>query len=141
MNITVKEIKFAYDNGDQNDFTGVQLNFSSTGDYSLSGPVKVAKEAFEEFSADLDKLKTLIINRVIEGLETAKVTITGINFDYDDGFNNPYTGVALNFITSGVDFSLNGPISVTKNEYKDASLEDKLKELIKDKVVADLQAA
>ncbi len=67
--------------------------------------------------------------------------ITGINFNYDNGFDNEYTGVELSFVTSGVSYSINGPIQVTKEEYQASSANnDELRALIKSKIAADLQA-
>ncbi|KHD85688.1 hypothetical protein NG54_07980 [Heyndrickxia ginsengihumi] len=50
-----------------------------------------------------------------------KITLTGINFNYTNGYNNDYTGVNLNFSSSGATFSLSGYVTVTKDEYTDAS--------------------
>ena len=47
-----------------------------------------------------------------------RVTITGINFKYDDGYNQEYTGVELQFITSGFKFSNNNPVQITKEQYE-----------------------
>lgn len=47
-----------------------------------------------------------------------RVTITGINFKYDDGYNEEYTGVELQFITSGFKFSNNNPVHITKGQYE-----------------------
>lgn len=70
-----------------------------------------------------------------------KMTITGINFNYDEGFDQQFTSVALSFITSGASYSINGPITVTKDEYQASSANnDELKTLIKGKIIEDLQA-
>ncbi|NEY20495.1 hypothetical protein G4D61_11060 [Bacillus ginsengihumi] len=50
-----------------------------------------------------------------------KITLTGINFNYSNGYNNDYTGVNLNFNSSGATFSLSGYVTVTKDEYTAAS--------------------
>lgn len=47
-----------------------------------------------------------------------RVTITGINFKYDDGYGEDYTGVELQYITSGFKFTNNNPIEITKAEYE-----------------------
>ena len=48
-----------------------------------------------------------------------KVTITGINFKYDDGYEADYTGVELNFITSGFKVTNNNPVHITKEQYEE----------------------
>lgn len=69
-----------------------------------------------------------------------RLNITGINFNYDNGYENEYTSVDLSFVTSGATYSLSGPVTVTKEEYQAASGNDGLKELIKNTIIADLQA-
>ena len=69
------------------------------------------------------------------------MTITGINFNYDEGFDKEYTTVDLSFITSGATYNINGPIKVSKDEYQASSANnDELKTLIKGKIIEDLQA-
>lgn len=48
-----------------------------------------------------------------------RITITGINFKYSDGYNEEYTGVELQYITSGFKFTDNNPVEITKEEYED----------------------
>lgn len=48
-----------------------------------------------------------------------RVTITGINFKYDDGYNEEYTGVELQYTSSGFKFSNKNPIHITKEQYED----------------------
>lgn len=70
-----------------------------------------------------------------------RMTITGINFNYENGFENEYTSVDLNFITSGATYSISGPITVSKEDYQASSANnDELRALIKGKIVEDLQA-
>ncbi|MEK3909629.1 hypothetical protein [Oceanobacillus sp. FSL W7-1309] len=70
-----------------------------------------------------------------------RITITGIQFKYDNGFDKEYTGVELNFITAGKSYSFNGPITVSKEDYQASSANnDELRALIKQTVIADLQA-
>lgn len=70
-----------------------------------------------------------------------RMTITGINFNYENGFDEEFTSVDLNFITSGATYSINGPITVSKDEYQASSANnDELKKLIKAKIAEDLQA-
>lgn len=47
-----------------------------------------------------------------------RVTITGINFKYDDGYGEDYTGVELQYITSGFKFTNNNPVTISKAEYE-----------------------
>lgn len=48
-----------------------------------------------------------------------RVTITGINFKYDDGYNEEYTGVQLQYTSSGFKFHNNNPVDITKEQYED----------------------
>lgn len=43
---------------------------------------------------------------------------TGINFKYDDGYSGDYTGVELQFIATGFNFTNNNPVEITKEQYK-----------------------
>lgn len=45
-----------------------------------------------------------------------RVTITGINFKYADGYQEEYTGVELQYIASG--FSNNNNVEITKDQYE-----------------------
>lgn len=47
-----------------------------------------------------------------------RITITGINFKYDDGYQEEYTGVELQHISSGFKFKSDSPAEVTKAEYE-----------------------
>lgn len=47
-----------------------------------------------------------------------RVTITGINFKYDNGYNGEYTGVELQYITSGFKVTNNNPVEITKEQYE-----------------------
>ncbi|GIN93301.1 hypothetical protein J22TS1_43520 [Siminovitchia terrae] len=70
-----------------------------------------------------------------------KITITGINFNYENGFDKEFTSVDLNFITSGAQYSLSGPVTVSKEDYQAASISnEQLRSLIKQTIVNDLQA-
>ncbi|GIN95194.1 hypothetical protein J6TS1_10640 [Siminovitchia terrae] len=70
-----------------------------------------------------------------------KITITGINFNYENGFDQEFTSVDLNFISVGVQYSLSGPVRVSKSDYQAASNNnDQLRSLIKQTVINDLQA-
>lgn len=65
-----------------------------------------------------------------------KITLTGINFNYSNGFGSDYTGVNLNFVSSGATFNLNGYVTVTKDQYIAASGDSsKLTDLIKQSVL------
>lgn len=69
-----------------------------------------------------------------------RVTITGINFKYDNGYGEEYTGVELQFITSGFKFFNNTPVQITKEQYEaNKSNTNGLRALVVDKVLADVQ--
>lgn len=68
-----------------------------------------------------------------------RITITGIQFKYDNGFDQEYTGVELNFITQGFKFTVNEPVLVTKDQYEaNKESKDGLKVLIVDKILSDV---
>lgn len=48
-----------------------------------------------------------------------RVTITGINFKYADGYDGEYTGVELQYITNGFKFTNNVRVEITKEQYED----------------------
>lgn len=69
-----------------------------------------------------------------------RVTITGINFKYDNGYNQEYTGVELQFITTGFKFTNNNPVQITKDQYEEnKSNSNGLRALVVDKMLADVQ--
>ena len=69
-----------------------------------------------------------------------RVTITGINFKYDNGYNQEYTGVELQFITTGFKFTNNTPVEITKEQYEqNKSNTNGLRALVVDKTLADVQ--
>jgi hypothetical protein len=69
-----------------------------------------------------------------------KLTLTGVNFNFADGVHNPFTSVNLVFNSSGGTFTIHGFVQVTVEEYQAAMLDpDKLADLVKSKVLADLQ--
>lgn len=47
-----------------------------------------------------------------------RVTITGINFKYADGYDGEYTGVELQYITNGFKFTNNTRVEITKEQYE-----------------------
>lgn len=70
-----------------------------------------------------------------------KVTLTGINFNYSNGYNADYTGVNLNFNTTGVTFNLSGYVEVTKDQYLAAAgSPDQFTALIKQEVLNSLNS-
>ncbi|MBN6206309.1 hypothetical protein JYK21_07580 [Ralstonia pickettii] len=69
-----------------------------------------------------------------------KVTITGINFIFDNGYQDDHTGVELQFITNGFKFTNNNPVSITRNQYEgNKSDPNGLRALVVDKILADVQ--
>jgi hypothetical protein len=68
-----------------------------------------------------------------------RITITGINFKYDNGYDKEYTGVELQFIASGFKFNHNEAVKITKQQYEDSkNSNDALRILIVDKILADV---
>lgn len=70
------------------------------------------------------------------------ITVTSINFNYENGYNADYTGVNLYFANSGQSFNLSGYITVTNEEYLSAASDiNQLKSLIKQHIINKLQEA
>lgn len=70
-----------------------------------------------------------------------KITLTGINFVFGNSYDEDFTGVNLNFISSGATFNLSGYVEVTKEQYMSAGGDtNQLKTLIVDEVINKLQA-
>lgn len=70
-----------------------------------------------------------------------RVTITSINFKYDEGHDKDYTGVELQYITRGFKFSNNDPIEITKEEYElNKGNSDKLRGLVIDEKLEEANA-
>lgn len=69
------------------------------------------------------------------------IILTGINFNYANGLNAAYTGVNLNFNSSGTTFNLNGFITVTNDQYATADGDSaKLTDLIKQQIITNLNS-
>lgn len=69
-----------------------------------------------------------------------KIVLMGINFNYKDGYEKGYSDVNLNFNNSGSTFNVSGFITVTKEQYDEASGNvEELKELIKQEVLSNIQ--
>lgn len=70
-----------------------------------------------------------------------RITITGINFKYENGFDQGYTGVDLNFITQGFKFSVNEPVQITKGQYEtNQDNTNGLRSLIVNKILGDVNS-
>jgi len=68
-----------------------------------------------------------------------RITLTGINFNYSNGFNADYTSVNLSFNSSGATFNISGYVEVTKDEYTAAAGDvTQLTALIKQSVINNL---
>lgn len=68
-----------------------------------------------------------------------RVTITGINFKYDDGYSEEYTGVELQYIATGFKFTNNNPVEITKEQYEqNKSDTNGLRALIVDKKLEEV---
>lgn len=71
-----------------------------------------------------------------------RITLTSINFNYDDGKGGTFESVDLNFTASGATFNPSGHVTVSKEEYETAGGGvDELKALVKDKMVQEIQNA
>lgn len=69
-----------------------------------------------------------------------RVTITGINFKYNNGYSEEYTGVELQYITSGFKFINNTPVEITKEQYEEnKGNTDGLRALIVDQKIAEAE--
>ncbi|MBU5594923.1 hypothetical protein KQI76_07075 [Amphibacillus sp. MSJ-3] len=67
-----------------------------------------------------------------------RVTITGINFKYGNGYQEDYTGVELQYITSGFKFINNDPVEITKEQYEaNKGNTDGLRSLIVDQKIIE----
>lgn len=49
------------------------------------------------------------------------IKLTGINFQYQNGYNSSYTSVNLNFNSTGATFNLSGYIAITPEQYTAAN--------------------
>ncbi len=68
-----------------------------------------------------------------------RVTITGINFKYEDGYQGEYTGVELQYITTGFKITNNNPVEITKEQYEqNKGNTDGLRALIVDKKLEEV---
>lgn len=70
-----------------------------------------------------------------------KIMLTGINFNYENGYNADYTTVNLTFNNSGgATFNISGYITITKEQYVTASGDiNQLTSLIKQEILNKLQ--
>lgn len=67
-----------------------------------------------------------------------RITITGINFNYDDGFDKECTSVNINYITDGISFNNGQPVQITHDQYQETKEDkDQLRVLVADKIIAD----
>ena len=67
-----------------------------------------------------------------------QIYITSINFNYDDGIEEGFKNVSLHFQTSGFPYSINGKMTVTKEQYMTATNVNEVRQLVKDRIIADL---
>ena len=71
-----------------------------------------------------------------------RMTLTGINFQYDNGYNEEFTSVSLNFNSSGESLNISGLLNISNEQYKSTSGDvDLLKELIKQEIIIRLEPA
>lgn len=67
-----------------------------------------------------------------------QIYITSINFNYDNGVEEGFSNVSLHFQTSGFPYSINGNMTVTKEQYLGTSNVDEIRQLVKNRIVSDL---
>lgn len=68
------------------------------------------------------------------------ITITAINFNYDNGYGKDYTGVNIHFSNSGDTFTLSGYITLTNDQYNEAAGNiESMRTLVKDEIVNRIQ--
>lgn len=64
------------------------------------------------------------------------IRITSINFQYQNGYNAAFTAVNVNFNGSGGNFSLNGYVPLTPEQYQTTNgSTDQLIALVKEQIV------
>lgn len=69
------------------------------------------------------------------------IYITSINFDYDEGYSEGFQGVKLNFTTNSGEYTISGKITISRQDYLDNSSDiNELRDLVKNKIIADLSA-
>ncbi|GEM_PF-3848460 len=67
-----------------------------------------------------------------------RITITNINFNYDDGRDKDCTSVDLNYIADGFEFNNGKPVRITHDQYeKNKSDLNKLRVLVTEKIISD----
>lgn len=67
-----------------------------------------------------------------------RITITGINFNYDDGFDKDCTSVNVNYITDGISLNDGQPLVITHDQYEATKEDrDKMRTLVADKIIGD----
>lgn len=67
-----------------------------------------------------------------------RITITGINFNYDNGFDKDCTSVNVNYITDGISFNTNQPLVITHDQYQETKENrDQLRVLVAEKIISD----
>lgn len=65
-----------------------------------------------------------------------KLMLTNLEFKYDNGFDEIFTGVDIRFTTVGAPFMLEGMVNVNRNDYNTRSgTVTELVELVLEKVV------
>ncbi|WP_040981098.1 hypothetical protein [Oceanobacillus jeddahense] len=70
-----------------------------------------------------------------------RITITGINFNYDDGFDKDCTSVNVNYITDGINLNDGRPVEISHEQYEETKEnKDKMRALVADKIIADATA-
>ncbi|MEK4305843.1 hypothetical protein [Oceanobacillus sp. FSL K6-0251] len=67
-----------------------------------------------------------------------RITITGINFNYDDGRDKDCTSVDLNYIADGFEFNNGKPVRLSHDQYEENKEDlNKLRLLVAEKIISD----
>lgn len=70
-----------------------------------------------------------------------RITITGINFNYDNGYEKDYTGVTLNYIAAGFKFNPTESTTVTRDQYEELKNDkDGLRKVIVENIIKSAES-
>lgn len=67
------------------------------------------------------------------------IYITNINFNYDGDITEGFRDVSLHFQTAGYPYSINGEMTITKEQYLGTNNITELRDLAKNRIISDLQ--
>lgn len=67
-----------------------------------------------------------------------RITITAIDFNYDDGFDKDCTSINVNYIPNGISLNDSQPVVTTHDQYKETKEnKDKMRASVADKIISD----